>query len=146
MGPKPNSTAPGVLSDAVGETWGRIMGNPTIWVVDDDPSVQRAMWRLIESMSCTCVVFSNGHDMLNRLSTSRPDLLILDVHMPGLSGRDVLAELRARDISLPVVMITGVERDDLREACRASGAFDVLGKPVGAAEVGAVLARIGHHG
>lgn len=119
------------------------MDKPTIWVVDDDPSVQRAMRRLIESMSCSCAVFSSGHDLLAAIAGAQPDLVILDIHMPGLTGLDVLAELRARGVRVPVVLITGVEREGVRETCRAGGALDVLGKPVGAAEIGAVLMRIG---
>ncbi|GGO32878.1 hypothetical protein GCM10010991_21230 [Gemmobacter aquaticus] len=119
------------------------MGKPTVWVVDDDPSVLRAMRRLVEAMSCDCTVYATGADMLAGLVTELPNLIILDVHMPGASGTEVLAEVRSRGIEVPVVMITGVKRAGVQDSCLAHGALEVLGKPVGAAEVGAILARIG---
>jgi two-component system nitrogen regulation response regulator GlnG len=125
------------------ETRGRNMGNPIVWVVDDDPSVLRAMRRLVEAMSCDCAVFETGEDLLVRLVTEQPNLIILDIHMPGASGPEVLAEVRARGIEVPVVMITGVKRAGGHDGSTADGALEVLGKPVGAAEVGAILARIG---
>ncbi len=119
------------------------MGKPTVWVVDDDPSVLRAMRLLVEAMSCDCAVFETGADLLAGLVKELPNLIILDIHMPGASGPEILAEVRSRGIEVPVVMITGVKRAGVHESCQADGALEVLGKPVGAAEVGAILARIG---
>lgn len=119
------------------------MGKPTVWVVDDDPSVLRAMRRLVESMSCDCAVFETGADLLAGLAMAQPNLIILDIHMPGASGPEVLAEVRSRGIDVPVVMITGAKRAGVQDICLSGSALDVLGKPVGAAEVGAILARIG---
>jgi FixJ family two-component response regulator len=125
------------------ERRGRNMGKPTVWVVDDDPSVLRAMRRLVESMSCDCAVFETGADLLAGLAMAQPNLIILDIHMPGASGPEVLAEVRSRGIDVPVVMITGAKRAGVQDICLSGSALDVLGKPVGAAEVGAILARIG---
>lgn len=115
--------------------------NPTasIWVVDDDPSVGRAMRRMVQSLGVDCVLFSSGADLLMRIDTSRPTFLLLDIHMPQTSGIEALRALRARGIDTPAVMMTGVERDGTRESCLAAGASDVLAKPV---DIGTILALI----
>jgi two-component system catabolic regulation response regulator CreB len=111
----------------------------SIWVVDDDPSVGRALHRMVQSLGVDCVLFSSGADLLMRIDTSRPTFLLLDIHMPQTSGIEALRALRARGIDTPAVMMTGVERDSTRESCLAAGASDVLAKPV---DIGTILALI----
>jgi CheY-like chemotaxis protein len=108
------------------------MATASIWVVDDDPSVGPALRRLVQSLDIECVLCTSGEDLLSRIGAARPTFVLLDIHMPGISGVEVLRAMRARGISVPTVMMTGVERKGTREACLSEGAAEVLAKPVDA--------------
>jgi FixJ family two-component response regulator len=71
------------------------MGNarPFIAVVDDEESVRRALVRLLHTSHVDVEAFATGQAFLSSLTVRRPDCLILDMQMPGLTGRDVQREL-----------------------------------------------------
>ena len=117
------------------------MATSSIWVVDDDPSVGRALRRMVESLDVDCVVFSSGADMLAQIGATRPTFVLLDIHMPRTSGVDALQHMRARGIDVPTVMMTGVERKGTRASCLAAGAAEVLAKPVDARTIVSLLDR-----
>ena len=124
---------------------------PSIWVVDDDPSVGPALRRMVRALDTDCLLLTSGADLLARIEATRtestptdgtlPTFILLDIHMPRVSGLDALRTLRARGIDLPVVMMTGVERDGIRASCLAAGAAAVLAKPVDARTIMALLDR-----
>src|SRR5690606_1482613 len=69
---------------------------------------------LTNSLSCKVVAqMSEGADVLAQCRTLRPDLLILDVILPDMSGVDVLAQVRAADLRIPVIMVTGHARPEI---------------------------------
>lgn len=115
---------------------------PCIWIVDDDASVRRGMRRLVRALACAAEVCVSGDELLARLAVTRPTCVLLDIHMPDKSGFETLREIRARGINVPTVMMTGVERDGVREACLAAGALEVLAKPVSAQAITDLLGRI----
>lgn len=117
------------------------MASSSIWVVDDDPSVGRALRRMVEALDVECVLFSSGADMLAQIGATRPTFVLLDIHMPRTSGVDALQHLRARGIDVPTVMMTGVEREGTRQRCLAAGAAEVLAKPVDARTIVSLLDR-----
>lgn len=118
------------------------MARPSIWVVDDDVSVGRALRRMVRALDADCVLCASGDAMLELLGTARPTFVLLDIHMPHQTGVEALREMRARGIDVPAVMMTGVEREGTRDACLAAGALDLLAKPVDADAITALLARI----
>lgn len=77
---------------------------PLIAIVDDEESVRKAIERLLRSAGMEARAFASGEDFLAALPDFRPDCVVLDVHMPGLSGFEVMAQLKGR---MPVVVITG---------------------------------------
>ena len=117
------------------------MATASIWVVDDDPSVGRALRRMVQSLGIDCVLCASGEELLARIGAARPTFVLLDIHMPGTSGVDALREMRARGIDVPTVMMTGVEREGARAVCLAEGAAEVLAKPVDARSVVNLLDR-----
>jgi CheY-like chemotaxis protein len=121
------------------------MAGDSIWVVDDDPSVGRALSRMVRSLDIDCTLSASAADLLDRIGNTRPTFILLDIHMPQTSGLDLLRTLRARGIDVPTVMMTGVERDGTRETCIAAGAVEVLAKPVDAITIRRLLARFGSH-
>jgi CheY-like chemotaxis protein len=118
------------------------MATDCIWVVEDDPSVGRALMRMLRALGIDCELCISGDDLLARIGSARPTFVLLDIHMPRISGIEALRHLRARGIDVPVVMMTGVERDGIRETCLAAGAADMLPKPVDARTITTLLDRL----
>lgn len=103
---------------------------PVIAIVDDDGSVRRALSRLVLSMSYRPVDFSSGEAFLESLRDDAPHCVILDLHMPGLSGLDVLDRLRLAEAKIPAIVITANTQPELRADCLAAGAAAFLQKPL----------------
>ncbi len=82
-----------------------------VLVVDDEPAIRSLVALSIEGPDCQVSTFSDGRDALESLSAEVPDLILLDVGLPGMAGDEVLRRLRAdqRTASIPVVMLTGLE-------------------------------------
>ncbi len=102
---------------------------PYIAVVDDEASVRTALGRLLRLADYKVAAFGSGEDFLASLATRRPDCVILDVHMPGLSGFDVQARLCAAHSDIPVVFITASDDIALDQKVRAAGGATLLRKP-----------------
>lgn len=96
-----------------------------IVVIDDDPSVCKALRRLLLTAQMDVETCASGEAFLTRILPREPDCLVLDMRMPGLSGPDLLHRLQAAGRPIPVVFITahGDEEDGL------AGKTEVLRKP-----------------
>jgi FixJ family two-component response regulator len=103
-------------------------------VVDDEESVCRAMTRLLRAAGLDVETFVSSstflESMRERLPSRRPDCVVLDVHLPGLTGLDVQRQLKAERILLPIVMITGNEEPGAKDKALAGGAVAFLVKPI----------------
>lgn len=113
-----------------------------IAVVDDEESVRRALGRLFAAFDLEATTFASGRDFLDALTEPRPDCLVLDLQMRAPNGFDVLAELTASGVRLPVVIITAHDEPGTRERCYAAGVTAYFPKPVGAASLLSELDRI----
>jgi FixJ family two-component response regulator len=103
---------------------------PMIAVVDDEECVRIALRRLLRSVSLDVETFPSGVEFLESLKTHRPDCVILDLHMPIVSGVVVQERLKEAGIRLPIVVITGQDAAESRVHALAAGASDYLQKPV----------------
>jgi Response regulator len=103
---------------------------PIVFVVDDDASVRRSTERLMRSEGLRVLTFATAREFLKQPHTDRPACIILDVRMPGLSGIDLQAELKASGIDVPIIFMTG--HGDIPMTVRAmkAGAAEFLTKPV----------------
>ena len=99
-------------------------------VVDDDEGVRRALARLIRSLGFEAGVFASGEDFLAALATRRPDCVVLDLHMPKLSGFDVQARMAEAGLRVPVIIITGHDSPESQARALSGGASAYLRKPV----------------
>src|ERR1700750_179154 len=109
-----------------------------VLVVDDDETVRAVVRRLVELAGGAGAEAATGDEALRALYAERPDIVVLDIDMPGLDGGQVLERIRQLT-DVPVVMLSG--HDDELEKVRAlqSGADDYVTKPFGPQEL---LARL----
>jgi FixJ family two-component response regulator len=103
---------------------------PVIAIVDDDPSVRRALHRLVRSAGYTVQTFASAHEFLHSMPGPRAACLILDIHLNGMSGFDLQAHLVADGVSIPVIFISAHDDAPTRERIERSGAAGHLWKPV----------------
>jgi len=102
---------------------------PTVFLVDDEASVLKALSRLLRSAGLKVETFRSPEEFLQRHDLDAPGCLVLDVAMPGLNGLEVQQFLAAKGTELPIVFLTG--RGDIPMGIRAMkrGAVDFLTKP-----------------
>ena len=114
------------------------MNAATILIVDDEPQIRRVMLTTLTSHGYTVVEAASGEEALEKLRSERPDLIILDVNMPGISGIETCAEIRTSS-DVPIIMLTirNSERDKVQAL--DAGADDFVVKPFGVQEL---MARI----
>jgi len=108
--------------------------NP-IAIVDDDPAMRQAVGRLCGAAALETRCFSSAEEFLASDAQEQAGFLILDIHLPGLSGFELHEQLMNRGIDLPVVFITGQDQPLGREKARKAGAAAYLTKPFAAADL-----------
>ncbi len=99
-------------------------------MLDDEPEMRKALRRLLASRGFRVEEYGCGEDLLAAVGSHPLDCLLLDLHMPGLNGFDVLEAFRSRQIPVPVVVITAHDESGTAERVRALGAYSYLKKPV----------------
>ena len=102
---------------------------------EDDPDISRGVSTLLERSGYTVDVVRNGKDALTYLTNGDYDAAILDIMMPGMSGLDVLREIRSQGMGMPVMLLTALGELDDRVAGFDSGADDYLPKPFAGKEL-----------
>jgi len=103
---------------------------PLIAVLDDEPEMRKALGRLLLTRGFRVGAHATGEELLGSLSSVLPDCVVLDLHMPGVNGFDVLAQFASRWPHVPIVVITGHDESDTAERARRLGAAAYLRKPV----------------
>jgi two-component system response regulator AtoC len=100
-----------------------------ILIVDDEPSNRKILQQELTHRGYAVDTANDGSEALKKVETTRPDLIILDYTMPGLSGLDVLKELRKKEDDTPVVMITAYGTVDRAVQAMKEGAYDFITRP-----------------
>ena len=106
-----------------------------ILVVDDDPSVLSAFEQMLSEQGHLVRVAVRGEEALELLAKERPDLVIMDIRMPGISGLEAVRRIRALDPRLPVIIMTGYATTDTAIEATKLGAVDYHLKPIDGAEI-----------
>jgi FixJ family two-component response regulator len=102
---------------------------PIVYVVDDDPSVRRALVRLIRAAGFDAAASETAPDFLASDHSRRPACLVLDVRLPGMSGPELQRRLAVAEPDLRVVAITAHGDEGLRRQMIETGAVAFLSKP-----------------
>lgn len=105
------------------------VGETQVYVVDDDPAVRKVLTTVLSSAGFEVICFADGAALLAMARSKTPACIILDVHIPGQSGLDILKELNADDYPAPIFIMSG--QGDISMAVDAikSGALDFIEKP-----------------
>ena len=102
-----------------------------VLVVDDEPNIVLSLEFLMQQAGFDVVTAEDGESALASVAEGAPDLVLLDISLPGISGFDVLEQLRAdpAHANLPIIMLTAHGREVEREKGLALGADDYITKP-----------------
>ena len=103
---------------------------PTVFVVDDDPSVRRSTERLVRTMGFDVRTFSSASEFLEQVRVEGPACLVLDVRLPGRGGLDLQRELAQAGVRIPIIFITGHGSIPVTVRAMKAGAVEFLTKPV----------------
>lgn len=103
---------------------------PTVFLVDDDPSVLKGLRRLLVAAGLNVAAFDSPQEFLARHDAAVPGCLVLDIAMPGLNGLELQQALAARGSALPIIFLTGHGDIPMSVQAMKRGAVDFLTKPV----------------
>ena len=98
-------------------------------IVDDERPVREVLSEYFETQGYAVSVAADGHEALAAFTRERPDVVLLDVRMPGMDGLQVLKRLREADADVAVIMVTANEDLELARESLSVGAFDYVAKP-----------------
>ena len=103
---------------------------PCVAIVDDEEGIRKALSRLLRASGLEAESYANGQEFLDAAAEHRPDCVVLDLHMPGMSGLQVLRKIKATGQRLSIVVITAHDEPETREQCIDAGACAYLRKPL----------------
>jgi len=101
----------------------------TVYVVEDDTSLRNAVRRLLRSAQYRVITFASAEEFRQSDFKSSPGCLLLDIRLPGISGFELREELLASGVQMPVIFITGHDRDGMEVQAMKLGATAYLRKP-----------------
>ncbi len=103
-----------------------------VLIVEDEPEIQEVERMVVEELlGCKAELASTGEEALDKATEVHPDLVVLDLILPGIDGFTVASQLRAQPSfdSTPILALSGLTRGEDKEKARAAGCDDVLDKP-----------------
>ncbi len=117
-----------------------------ILIVDDDDDNRELFEVILISEGFTVQTAASGEEALGSVALQAPDLILLDVMMPGMTGYEVVAEIKANRVTrgIPVIIVTALNDRYARTLALGAGAEDFLPKPVGRAELCAHVKTLLH--
>ena len=103
---------------------------PSILIVDDEPSILRSLSGLLSDEGFEVFTASNGYEALKFIDSESPDLVLLDIWMPGIDGIETLKEIKKNNSFIQVIIITGHGNTETAVKAIKAGAYDLLEKPL----------------
>jgi len=103
---------------------------PAVLIVDDETTIIESLEGILSDDGFEVIHAYNGYEALKKIETASPDIVLLDIWMPGMDGIETLKEIKKIAPNLPVVMITGHGSIESAVDATKSGAYDFLEKPL----------------
>lgn len=100
-----------------------------VWIVDDDRSIRWVLEKALQKADIPCKTFSEAESVLQAIKKEQPALILSDIHMPGKSGLEMLAEIKKSYPKLPIIIMTAYSDLESAVASFQGGAFEYLPKP-----------------
>jgi len=113
-----------------------------ILVVEDDPSIRHLVADALDHLGLTCHLAGNGREALDRLATTRYDIVITDIQMPEMDGMELLRQIRPLYPAINVIAMTGYSTNYTATDVIQAGACDFMAKPFTIKEMRAKLDRV----
>src|SRR6266852_9386059 len=101
-----------------------------ILVIDDDQAFCQFFGEFLHELGHKPVITHTAETALDTMATERPDAVLLDMCLPGMSGLDFMKLEAVRDLRVPILVISGRATESQAQECLRAGAFDFIGKPV----------------
>ncbi|GLI33229.1 response regulator [Desulforhabdus amnigena] len=117
------------------------MGKFRVLLVDDEEELVKALAERLEIRKLSCQIALNGEEALRIVEDSPPDVMVLDLKMPGMDGMEVLRRVKKSHPEIEVLILTGHGSESDEQIARRLGAFDYLQKPVDIRELVSALER-----
>ncbi len=111
-------------------------------IVDDDESVRRALWRLLNSVGVQSRTYGSARSYLDSADLDSADCLLLDLHLPEMSGIELLEHVREVAPTLHVICMTGRDEPEVERRLAAAGIRGCLRKPFDQSELFAALSLV----
>jgi DNA-binding NtrC family response regulator len=117
-----------------------------VLIVDDEPYMLQAWKKILEGYDCEITTLSDGGEAVAAIDLQRPEVAVLDIRMPNVSGIDLLKEIKSRDLPTEVVMMTAYATVETAVEAVRAGAYDYLTKPFSNIESAALtVLKAGRH-
>jgi len=101
-----------------------------ILVVDDEINVIRLLQKFLASKNYDVCTAADGSTAINKVRELKPQIVLLDILMPGMNGMDTLREIKKLEPDTVVIMVTAVSDEELAKSSLRLGAFDYITKPI----------------
>ncbi len=117
-------------------------GDLVVWIVDDAESVRKSIAAVLQTTGVTVRDYPSAQAFLDDFQPGVTGCLIVDQHMPDMTGLELLQHLRQQGTPVPAIVITGQGDANLEEKFKQAGALTMLHKPVDAGELIALIGKI----
>ncbi|MGA2775336.1 MAG: response regulator [Candidatus Omnitrophota bacterium] len=117
---------------------------PKLLIIDDEKENAFYLEGFFKKRGCQVTTSFTGEDGLASFEKSKPDIVLLDIKLPGINGLEVLKRMREKDKKTPVVIYTGYGDDSIRKQAEELGANNYIERPFNMPQLEGVLAKLIH--
>jgi len=114
---------------------------PSLLITDDDRDFRETLGGVFESRGYHTILAGDGQEALELLERNPVHLLLLDMHMPRLTGLETIRRLREMHVALPCILLSAAMDQAIEKEARAAEAYEVLGKPVRLPDITGIVGR-----
>ena len=114
---------------------------PKLLIVDDEEDVREFARNFFKKRNIDVITTGDGREALNLIATEKPHLVLLDIRMDGMTGIEVLREIRKQNNSVKVIMVSGVEDEETIKEAKNLGVIGYIHKPLVLEELEDVVLR-----